>query len=69
MLTLDEYKDKVVEICEQLGSGLPYEPEDVKAEDWQELAGGLADLARFVGGMANRLASYAGNASKRAVSE
>lgn len=69
MLSLDEYKSRVAGICEQLGGGLPYEADQIKADDWQELADELIEIASFVGSMANSLAAYAGNASKRAMSE
>lgn len=66
MLEIQDYKDRVAAICEQFAQALPYEPDQVEAETWQELADELAELASVVSSAAGRLASYAGNASKRA---
>lgn len=65
MLKLSEYKERVVGICQELGGRLPYEIEDIEADDWQALASELAELASFVSGQASRLAAYASNVKRR----
>lgn len=65
-MDIDEVKDKVSNICQSLGGGLPYCPESIEAEDWDALATELADIARHACTEANRIASYAGIARRKA---
>ena len=65
-MEIEDYKSKVVDICTNLGTCFPYEDDQIEADDWQALADELAELARLTAVAGNRLASYAGHASKRA---
>jgi len=69
MLTLAEVKDRVIDVCTDLGAGLPYNEESMDAETWEDLADELAMLARHAAIGANRIAAYAGVARRRANKE
>ena len=66
MVTINDVKDKVSDICQSLGGGLPYDPDSILAQGWDELADELADIARHASVETNRIASYAGIARRKA---
>lgn len=68
-LTLAEAKDRIVNVCTDLGAGLPYNEESIDAVTWEELADELAVLARHAAIGANRIAAYAGVTRRRANKE
>ena len=65
-MEIESLKDRVVEACQMIGGGLPYDAESIEADDWDSLADYLADVARHVCVGGNRMAGYAGYARRRA---
>lgn len=68
-MTLEEAKAMVVSIATDIGSYLPYESDQVDGETWGELAETLRGYASALATSANRMASYAGHATKQAYRE
>jgi hypothetical protein len=64
MLDPDEFKERVVEIATDLGSGLTYD-EDELCDTWEGLAEEVTAMAKHAAICANRLASYAGIAARK----
>lgn len=68
-MDIETVKEKVVDECALLGSGLPYDPGSIHCEDWESLADELADYARHIQACCARIAGYAGYARRRANEE
>ena len=63
-----DVKRKVAEdVCSLLAGGLPYDEDQIHAEDWDSLADELAEIARHAAVGASRIAGYAGYARLRAI--
>ncbi len=66
-MDIQEVKRRVAEhVCQLLGGGLPFDRDQIHAEDWDSLADELAEIARHASIGACRIAGYAGYARRRA---
>ena len=65
-MELEELENKIIDICTDLGNTLYYDKGQMDINDWNTAYIDLSSLASYVAKCANRLASYAGIAAKKA---
>jgi hypothetical protein len=66
IMEIEEMKEKIADICNELGHCLPYEADQVEETDWDNIADELANLARIICIAGNRVAAHAGIARRKA---
>lgn len=65
-MTIDELKYKVASVTEEIGVYVPYETDQIEADDFESLSIELAELASHLARDANRVAAYSAIASRLA---
>jgi hypothetical protein len=68
-MDIQECKQRIAEICHDIGSAMPYEADQVAdqtGDDWQSIADYLKEMASILARGANRIAAYASNAQRKA---
>lgn len=68
-MNIDEMEEKIIEICEQIGTLLYYKGDSIGMDDWDSLADYLAILASHICSGGRRIAAYAGIARRKANKE